>query len=80
MLNISLDDSMINMALGEIDILLQGHGKRLTHFPDMPQLNLYAPSFYQSHLIEEELSFDKIGLQREVQIGEQMMNEGQTNI
>ena len=80
MANALLDDSIINMALGEIDFFLQGHGKRLTHFSDMPQLNLSTPSYLRSLLIEEELSYDREELQKQVQIAEQMMNDGQLDI
>jgi hypothetical protein len=78
--DLPLDDSIVNMALGEIDLFLQSHGKRLTYFSDMPQLNLSAPSFLRSLIEEEELCYNRDELRIEANNGVDMMNEGQRDI
>jgi hypothetical protein len=46
----------------------------------MSQVNLCVSSFYQSYLIEKELAYKKIELQRQLKIREQMLNQVQLNI
>ncbi|XP_028760801.1 uncharacterized protein LOC114719456 [Neltuma alba] len=63
-LNISLDDKE-QAALKDIDSLLRQNGKSLHNFPSLSIPNGTQPIDIRNHLIIQELSYDRLEMQRE---------------
>ncbi len=68
--SIEMNDSMIQLCLHYINLILKKNGKSLNDFPEMPQYEIndeFRLQLFNNNLINEELSYNTFQLICEVE-------------